>query len=56
MSKHYVEIVKCDSGEVVKRLGPMTRDEAVRTCGWEWLNLGYGFYVRFAEEEDELLR
>lgn len=50
----YVEIVKHDTGEVVKRLGPMSERMAERVERGAHYNLNHGeYYTRIVEVADE---
>ena len=50
--EYFVEIVKWEDGEVVKRMGPMSERSAERVDGGANMNLNHtDYYTRIVEEE-----
>ncbi len=51
----YVEIVENETGEVVRRLGPMSEREAAKTEGGVSINLNWDkFHIRIVDAEEEI--
>lgn len=51
MSNWYVEVFEIETGEVVKRLGPMPEPKADKVYDGVSINLGEGYGVRVVEGE-----